>query len=358
MADWVIVVDDDVANLKTAGHVLSKANMRVTALKSGRALLDYLSSEENKPDLILLDILMPEMDGFETIEKLRAENSKNKNIPVIFLTANEEAESETKGLELGAMDFIKKPFSPDVLTMRVRHTIELTRLQQNLADEVDKKTREILQINDVFGKNVSPQIRDYLMRGNVSLGGEMREVTVMFCDIRSFTTLSENMPGEKIVKMLNLYFTALEKCISAHNGVINKYIGDAIMAIFGAPMPSETHQKDAYAAALDMRETLVKLNKEFEEESFPQLRFGIGIHSGQVLAGNIGAASRMEYTVIGDTVNTASRIEGLCKLYKKDLILSEYTAAAIMNSDPSVKLELIDSADIRGRSEKVKIYSD
>ncbi len=358
MADWVIVVDDDVANLKTAGHVLSKANMRVTALKSGKALLEYLADDANKPDLILLDILMPEMDGFETIEKLRSENSKTRNIPVIFLTANEEAESETKGLELGAMDFIKKPFSPDVLTMRVRHTIELTRLQQNLADEVEKKTREILQINDVFGKNVSPQIRDYLMKGNVSLGGETRDVTVMFCDIRSFTTISESMPSEKIVKMLNQYFTALEKCISAHNGVINKYIGDAVMAIFGAPMPTETHQKDAYLAALDMRETLINLNKEFEQEGYPQLHFGIGIHSGQVLAGNIGAANRMEYTVIGDTVNIASRIEGLCKVYKKDLILSEFTASAIMNADSSVKLELIDSAEIRGRAEKVKIFSD
>lgn len=139
MADWVIVVDDDMANLKMAGHILSKNHMRVTALKSGKALLDYIG--ENQPDLILLDILMPDMDGFETLEKLR-ELEGGKDIPVIFLTANEDEESETKGLKLGAMDFIKKPFVPDVLALRVRHIIDLNRLQKNLEMEVDKKTKE------------------------------------------------------------------------------------------------------------------------------------------------------------------------------------------------------------------------
>lgn len=140
VADWVVVVDDDVANLKMAGHILSKNNMRVTALRSGAALLDYV--KENTPDLILLDILMPEMDGFETLRILRQSGKPGEEIPVIFLTANEDEESETKGLSLGAMDFIKKPFVPEVLTLRCRHIIELIRLQRNLANEVAIKTRE------------------------------------------------------------------------------------------------------------------------------------------------------------------------------------------------------------------------
>ena len=141
MADWVIVVDDDVMNLKIAGHILSKNNMRVTALKSGQALLDYIRENET-PDLILLDIKMPEMDGFETLKKLREQENGKDEIPVIFLTANDDEESETTGLSLGAMDFIKKPFVPEVLTLRVRHIIELIRLQRNLAQEVAKKTEE------------------------------------------------------------------------------------------------------------------------------------------------------------------------------------------------------------------------
>ena len=141
MADWVIVVDDDVMNLKSAGHILSKNNKRVTALKSGQALLDYIRENET-PDLILLDIKMPEMDGFETLKKLREQENGKDEIPVIFLTANDDEESETTGLSLGAMDFIKKPFVPEVLTLRVRHIIELIRLQRNLAQEVAKKTEE------------------------------------------------------------------------------------------------------------------------------------------------------------------------------------------------------------------------
>ena len=139
-ADRVVVVDDDVANLKIAGTILSKQHMRVTALRSGQALLDYL--RDNRPDLILMDVRMPGMDGFETMRRLKQAWGPGQEIPVIFLTADENAESETQGLALGAMDFIKKPFVPDVLTLRVRHIIELTRLQKNLAEEVEIKTQE------------------------------------------------------------------------------------------------------------------------------------------------------------------------------------------------------------------------
>ena len=141
MADWVVVVDDDIMNLKMSGRILSTNNMRVTALKSGQALLDYIKENET-PDLILLDINMPGMDGFETLKKLREQEAGQEEIPVIFLTANDDEDSETRGLSLGAMDFIKKPFVPEVLTLRVRHIIDLIRLQRNLSQEVEKKTEE------------------------------------------------------------------------------------------------------------------------------------------------------------------------------------------------------------------------
>ena len=137
---WVVVVDDDVTNLRMAGHILSRQQMRVTALKSGRALLDYVRN--NIPDLILLDIRMPEMDGFETLRLLREQEVPGQEIPVIFLTSVENSEYEMKGLELGAMDFIKKPFIPGVLVSRVKHIIQLVRLQRNLSEEVELKTQE------------------------------------------------------------------------------------------------------------------------------------------------------------------------------------------------------------------------
>lgn len=143
MADfkyWIIVVDDDAANLMMAGNVMSKNGMRVTALKSGKALLEYIETN-GVPDLCLLDIKMPGMNGFETLNALR-ETEKGKELPVVFLTADESEKSETKGLMLGAMDFIKKPFVPEVLVLRARHIIDLVRLQKNLAHEVEVKTEE------------------------------------------------------------------------------------------------------------------------------------------------------------------------------------------------------------------------
>ena len=141
MADWVIVVDDDLTNLKMAGHILSKSGFRVSAVKSGQAMLDYIATN-GAPDLILLDINMPGMDGFETLKRLREQEAGKNETPVIFLTADENESSETKGLSLGAMDFVKKPFVPEVLALRVRHIIDLNHLQQDLSREVEKKTQE------------------------------------------------------------------------------------------------------------------------------------------------------------------------------------------------------------------------
>ncbi len=214
-------------------------------------------------------------------------------------------------------------------------------------------------MRDTFGRVVDPEVRDYLMSGQGkaslgnTLGGENRQVSVLFCDIRNFTAMSEKMEATEVVQLLNKYFTALGKCITAHHGIINKYIGDAIMAIFGAPVKSENSALDAFEAACDMRVALKQVNEEFEKEGLPQLKFGIGIHSGPVFAGTIGASSRMEYTVIGDTVNTASRLESLCKTYETDLLLSEASAEKIKDIE---NLIFIDDAQIRGKSELMKVY--
>ncbi len=138
MSDWILVVDDDAANLKMASRILTAEKMRVSCLKSGEAAIKFLQG--NRPDLILLDIHMPGMDGFETIAAIRG-NEETLSIPVIFLTADDDSSAETRGLEAGAVDFIKKPFVPEVLLLRVRHTIELVRLQTDLSREVEKRPR-------------------------------------------------------------------------------------------------------------------------------------------------------------------------------------------------------------------------
>ena len=231
---------------------------------------------------------------------------------------------------------------------------KMTEDTMGYVDKIVSSAEKIAQINSTFGKVVSPQVRDFLLSDNPDLGGQDIDVTVMFCDIRGFTTISERLEPKEIVSMLNRYFTRLEKPIVENGGIINKYIGDAIMAIFGVPLQSETHAYDAWKAAQGMRAELAAFNEEIKKEGRSEIRFGIGLCSGKVLAGNIGTANRLEYTVIGDTVNTASRIESLCKTYKTDLLISEQTKELLPDD---VSLTFIAESEIRGKEKKIKLYS-
>ena len=244
-----------------------------------------------------------------------------------------------------------------------------------LADGFNKMTASLAEkefLRDTFGKVVDPRVRDYLTKGAVSLRGESREVTVLFCDIRSFTAMSEKLTAEEVVQFLNGYFSALGACISRNNGIINKYIGDAIMAMFGAPVPSEQHAEDAFNAAVEMRSALADLNRQYAAQGKPPVRFGIGIHTGSVFAGTIGSRERMEYTIIGDTVNTASRIESLCKDYGTDILVSESTVSRLrleadgkpdsaadekLHPETDARLSFVDDAHIRGKEQPIKVYA-
>ena len=232
--------------------------------------------------------------------------------------------------------------------------LKMTQDTMGYVEEIVNSAERIAQIHNTFGKVVAPEVRDYLLSDNPDLGGKDFKITIMFCDIRGFTTISENLEPKEIVTLLNKYFTKLEKPIAQYGGIINKYIGDAIMVVFGAPLASKTHAEDALKAAVEMRAQLEELNKEFRKQGLPEFHFGIGLNSGKVLAGNIGTSSRLEYTVIGDAVNTASRIESLCKTYNTDLLISQNTAQLLPED---IQLKFIDEAEIRGKQEKIKLYS-
>jgi adenylate cyclase len=209
-------------------------------------------------------------------------------------------------------------------------------------------------IKETFGKVVDPIVRDHLLGGNIRLGGESRIATILFSDIRDFTTLSEKLTPAQVVEMLNVYFETMSKCIEAEGGLINKYIGDAIMAIFNVPVPKENHAKSAYLSAKNMLAKLEAMNIEFGNRGLPMLDIGIGLHTGEVLAGNIGSSSRLEYTVIGDSVNVASRIEGLCKITKQNILLSEATAKEMKDD---VALKSLGSFELKGRKERIEIFT-
>lgn len=238
-------------------------------------------------------------------------------------------------------------------TIPVQSVDELGRLAESINDMAcSLKEKEL--IKDTFGKAVDPRIRDHMLSGNLELGGEERVVTVLFSDIRGFTTLSENRTPEQIVNMLNRHFDLMSRAITSESGLVNKFIGDAVMAIFNAPIDLKNHEDHAVNAGRKMLYYLEELNKEFAKDGLPEIKIGIGIHTGKVLAGNIGSSSRLEYTVIGDAVNLASRVEGLMKKLNQAFIITEDTYKALTVKD---NIQMIDSVRVKGREKLVKVYS-
>ncbi|MBI2813914.1 MAG: adenylate/guanylate cyclase domain-containing protein [Opitutae bacterium] len=212
------------------------------------------------------------------------------------------------------------------------------------------------RVRDLLGKVVSPEIAAQLLHSDLQLGGEEREVTILFCDLRDFTTRSEKLPPADVLALLNRYLDRMSAIIEQHGGVIDKYIGDAIMALFGAPVAAPDAPERAIAAARDMARALDILNREFAAEGKPALAFGIGINTARVVAGNMGSKTRLNYTVVGDGVNLASRLEGLTKdpAYATPIIVSEATLAAMKTRPPARPLGEV---KVKGKAEAVKIFA-
>ncbi|MFW6366048.1 MAG: adenylate/guanylate cyclase domain-containing protein [Spirochaetota bacterium] len=238
--------------------------------------------------------------------------------------------------------------------VQVNSTDELGRL----AESVNETAVALLEkelIKDTFGKLVDPHIRDFLLKGNLNLGGEIKETTILFSDIRNFASISERLTPELTVDFLNYCFEEMNECIEKNNGLINKYIGDAVLGIFGNPVPLENHTLHAITAAVNMRERREYLNRDLQSRNLPTVDFGIGIHSGEVIAGNIGSASRMEYTVVGDNVNIAARLEALTKIYGVNVIASG-DAVSMLSNDTPLTCREIDYVRVKGKLNPVRIF--
>jgi adenylate cyclase len=207
-----------------------------------------------------------------------------------------------------------------------------------------------------FQHYVPPAVVEDLVSdaGALRLGGEKRELTVLFSDIRGFTTLSEGMQPEELVKLMNEYFTVMTDIVFAHRGSLDKYIGDAIMAVYGAPVVESDHPALACRSALDMMRALDELQKKWQSAGLPKIGIGVGINTGQVVVGNMGSKTRFNYTVVGDHVNLSSRIEGLNKNYGTSILISEYTYERV--KDEFREVREVDSVKVRGREQPVRLY--
>jgi len=223
----------------------------------------------------------------------------------------------------------------------------------NTFNEMTQGLSDKEKMRNLLGKVVSPEIANKLLQDGITLGGEEREVSVLFCDIQGFTRLSESQPAAEVVKALNIFFSEVSDVIEAHHGIIDKYIGDAVMAIFSAPLEDPHHAEHAVRCGIALNQCGKNLNALLPEAMKDGYRFGVGIHSGSVVAGNIGSTNRLNYTVIGDTVNIASRVEGQTRIYDAALLLTEATVERCKN----IKFEAVDEVQLKGRTQSVKLFT-
>jgi adenylate cyclase len=229
-------------------------------------------------------------------------------------------------------------------------TVGLTNAHAALSDGREKR-----RIRMAFSKYVAPEVVAELVAdpSRLRLGGERREITILFADLAGFTSLAAAVPAERVVSLLNVYLDAMAAIVIEHGGTVDKFIGDAVMALFGAPRPQVDHAARACRAALAMNARLQQLNHELQPDGWPELRMRIGIHTGNPIVGNIGGRDRFDYTALGDPVNVASRLESACRAYGVPVLISQATASA---GGAAVRARELDVVGVYGRQEPVTIY--
>ena len=343
----VLVVDDDRMNRMLLTRGLERDGHEVRTAENGREALELLA--EDRPDLVLLDILMPELDGMQVLEKMKADDSL-AHLPVIMISAVDESESVLRCIEMGAEDFLPKPFDPILLRARINAGLAKKRLY-DLEQE---------RVRSVFSRFVPEHVvEDVLARtdGDLRLGGSREVGTVMFTDIRSFTAFTEAAEPQFVIEVLNEYFGEMTDAIFGYSGTLVGYRGDGLMAVFGAPIALEDHADRALAAAREMvEERLPRFNDWLAARGWDEgFRIGVGLNSGPFMSGNVGSERRLEYTIHGDTVNTASRVEGLTKQVGRSIVMADSTRQAL--TWPPEELSSLGEFEVHGRQSTIGLWT-
>ena len=329
----IMIVDDEPINLQVLVNHLSPHNYAITQASNGIEALKLIE-EGFKPDLMLLDVMMPRMTGYEVTQKLRRTFPANE-LPILMLTAKNQVEDLVEGLNVGANDYLTKPIKKNELLARLKMHLRLSNINTAYSRFVP---RQFLQL---LGKE---SIVDVKLGDNVQ-----QEMSILFADIRSFTTLSERMNPEENFRFINSYLSRMEPAIIENNGFIDKYIGDAIMALFNGSAD------DAVRAGISMRKRLVEYNRNRQSVGYVPIQIGIGINTGSLMLGTVGGHNRMDGTVISDAVNLASRLEGLTKVYGAQLLISDQTFLRLERPD-DYAIRIIDKVKVKGKSEMVSVF--
>jgi class 3 adenylate cyclase len=340
MADYgarLLIVDDNKVNRLLLSRSVELLGHRFALAENGRVALEKLRSEPF--DLLLLDIEMPELDGFEVLEQLKAD-PQLRDLPVIVNSSVEGLDNIVRCIALGAEDYLPKPVNPVLLKARIGASLEKKRLRD--------EQRELVR------RFATSEVAQDLQQSGFALGGKRVRASVMFSDIRDFTAMVESQPPEETIELLNTYYMLMFDAISGHGGVVNQMIGDGLMALFGAPLPLDDCAGNAVAAALEMIELIEQFNLERSATNKASIRIGIGIATGDVVAGYTGTQQRATYTCIGDTVNLAARLEAHTKVTGRALLIDQATQCALGNG---VLTMALGEVPFKGKAAAVNIFA-
>ena len=333
---YLLVVDDNKVNRILLARGLEGDGHKVATAENGKQALERLRADAF--DLVLLDIEMPEMNGYQVLETC-LQDPELRDIPIIMTSSLDEIDSVVKCVELGAEDYLNKPINPVLLRARVNASLEKKRLR----DEQRK----------LFRTFATKEVADELLKTGFSLGGKYVNASVMFADIRSFTSIGEKQEPSDTIELLNNYFALMFEAIVSNHGTVNQLEGDGLMALFGAPIPHDSHREHAVQAALEMIELLKGFNFQQAAQSKIQIKIGIGIATGRVIAGYTGTQHRATYTCVGDTVNIAARIENHTKESQRPILIDQYTREGL---PADMEVEALGPILFRGKQQPIHIF--
>jgi class 3 adenylate cyclase len=338
----VLVVDDDRVNRMLLTRSLEREGHRVRCAENGVEALELL--HDDPCDVVLLDIVMPELDGVSVLEHVKGDPAL-QDVPVIMISGVDDTESVVRCIEIGADDYLPKPFDPVLLRARISAGLTKKRLH-----ELERE-----RLRGVFARFVPEHVVDEVLErtdDDLRLGGTRDLGTVMFTDLRGFTSFSESTAPQRVIELLNEYFSEMIDAIFGQGGTLVGYRGDGLLAVFGAPIPTEDHADRSLAAAREMLEARLP---RFNRRAAAGFEMGVGLNSGSFMSGNVGSARRLEYTVHGDTVNTASRIEGMTKSTRQAILIADSTRRALLRA-PS-DLVYLGEFDIRGKQSTIELWT-
>jgi len=304
----LLVVDDNAENRDMLSRRLQSHGFTIATAENGPEALRIL--EEKPFDLVLLDVVMPGMSGLEVLGDLRSRHAAS-DLPVIMATARDDSNDVVTALRLGANDYVTKPLDFPVVLARVATQLTLARSKariSSLAWDLEVRNRFIFE---TFGRYLSNEVVERLLQTpeGLKLGGETRKVTLLMSDLRGFTQVADRIPPDRVVRLLNNYLGTMVDVLLSFQGTIDEFIGDAILAIFGAPVQREDDAVRAVACAVEMQRAMERVNDFNRREGLPVVEMGIAVHTGEVVVGNIGSDKRAKYGVVGSPVNLTARIE-------------------------------------------------